>query len=279
MFELFPSRAIALQIFGFGIHWYGLLYLLSFVVAIVLLPRLQTYRRLDLTRDQWLTIVSYCVLGVIVGGRLGYVFFYEPQYFVAHPLEIFAVWQGGMSFHGGFLGVVLALWYSCKKLHMHPMVLADVVVVPAALGLAFGRVGNFINQELYGTVTALPWAISVPGVDGLRHPTQIYAVLKDLTIALACYLYMRHARPIRPGRSFALFLMLYGIGRTLVEFLREQQYPLTELGPVALTRGQTLSIPLFIAGVILWCVLRRSALPADSQTSNRNADRNATAAT
>ncbi len=256
MFSLFPSRAIALQIGTFSVHWYGIMYLLGFISALVLLPYLQKYRKLYLSRDEWLSLLSWTVIGVIVGGRLGYVFFYEPAYFAQYPLKIFAVWDGGMSFHGGFLGVVAVLFFVCWKNGYGYARMADTVVVPVLLGLALGRIGNFINLELYGSVTTLPWGIAIPGVEGLRHPTQIYEMLENLVSALICYLYLRYRKPVIPGRTFALFMVLYSIGRFLVEYLRVQQYPLTNLGIVTLTRGQLLTVPVFLMGVLLWIWLR-----------------------
>jgi phosphatidylglycerol---prolipoprotein diacylglyceryl transferase len=256
MIHFLPSRAIALQIGGFAIHWYGLLYLAAFLLAFALLPRLQKFRGLAVNRDDWASILSAAVLGVIVGGRLGYVLFYAPQLFTQDPLEILKVWHGGMASHGGFIGVTVALLWILHRKRLPLLAIADVVVVPIALGLALGRVGNFINQELYGTVTSLPWAISIPGVEGLRHPTQIYAVVKDLSIAGICFWHLTHTT--RSGRTFALFLILYGALRFLVEFLRVQEYPLVSIGAFALSRGQLLTIPVFLAGLLLLWWLRRS---------------------
>lgn len=260
MIEFLPSRAVALAIGDFQVHWYGVMYLLGFIISLILLPYLQRHRNLYLSRDEWAGLLSWAVVGVIVGGRLGYVLFYEPHHFAQHPREVLAVWNGGMSFHGGLLGVVLLLSFACYRKKISIARVADVVVVPVAIGLALGRFGNFINQELYGSVTTLPWGISIPGVEGLRHPTQIYAMLKDLLIASICYIHLRRTQTIHPGRTMALFLMLYGIGRFLVEYLRVQQYPLTELGFLTLTRGQLLTIPVFLAGVLLWVFLKQQEL-------------------
>ncbi len=203
------------------------------------------------------------VIGVIVGGRLGYVLFYEPTYFISQPLQIFALWQGGMSFHGGFLGVLIVLILWSRKHHVPFMALADIVVVPVAIGLALGRVGNFINQELYGTATTLPWGMYFPGAatiaeSSLRHPTQLYAVGKDLLIAGICFWYLRLTKKNvrRHGCTAAAFLILYGVGRFLLEYLREQQYPLTDIAGIALTRGQLLTLPLLLLGFGM-CILKR----------------------
>ncbi len=247
MIEFFPSRQVFVEFFGLSVHWYGIMYLLAFLVAWAMLPRLQKYRGLSLSEEEWSGLLSWSIVGVILGGRLGYVLFYEPAYFFAHPLEIFAVWQGGMSSHGGFIGVTLALFYSLRNRREDMLRIADLIVVPVAIGLALGRVGNFINQELYGRVTTMPWCMNVPGVDGCRHPSQLYAVAKDLTIAGVCFYYLAHVTA-RPGRVASLFLMLYGAFRFFVEFFREPDHSLFLL----LTRGQLYSIPVFIAGVLLW---------------------------
>lgn len=252
MIDLFPSREVAFAIGGFPVHWYGLLYFFAFLAAWWLLPRLQRLRDLHLTGDDWSAMLSWAVAGVIIGGRLGYVLFYDPRYYLENPADIIAVWKGGMSSHGGFIGVTLALLWALRDRRDQLLRIADVIVVPVAIGLAFGRIGNYINQELYGTVTSLPWGIEVPGAEGLRHPTQIYAVCKNLFIAAACFLYLRR-RPYRAGRTLALFLMLYGVLRFLVEFVRQQ--PAGFDGP--LSEGQILTVPVLVAGVILWFRTRK----------------------
>lgn len=252
LISLFPSRPIALSVLGFEVHWYGLLYLAGFLIAAWLLPRIQSHRGLRLSRDEWAGLLTWSVLGVIGGGRLGYVLFYEPAYFLAHPLSIPAVWQGGMSFHGGLIGVVLVLILWSRRNRVPLLALGDVVVVPVAIGLALGRFGNFLNQELYGTVTTLPWAMSFPGAEGLRHPVQLYSMAKDLMIAALCYWHLISAQPRRAaaGQTGALFLILYGIGRFLIEFVREPTSPLVDLGIATITRGQLLTIPVFLFGVV-----------------------------
>lgn len=250
MIDFFPSRTIAFAVLGWPVHWYGVLYLLAFVIAWWLLPRIQQYRSLELSKEVWGDILSWAVGGVIVGGRLGYVLFYRPTYFAAHPLDILALWQGGMSSHGGFIGVAVALAVVLRKHRLPWRDIADLITVPVAIGLALGRIGNFINQELYGVVTDLPWGISIPGVEGLRHPTQLYAVAKDLFIAVVCMLHLRHSQCV--GRTMAIFLLLYGLLRFSLEFLREQQDSLVFIGSLVLSRGQILTLPLMLAGLVLW---------------------------
>jgi phosphatidylglycerol:prolipoprotein diacylglycerol transferase len=249
MIEFFPSRRVALDIFEFSIHWYGLLYLLAFLVAYWSLPRLQHHRNVKISKEEWSNILTAAILGVLVGGRLGYVFFYAPE-LIVHPLEIVKVWHGGMSSHGGFLGVGIAVgWYLYRK-NLPILAIADVVVVPIAIGLAFGRLGNFVNLELYGTVTSLPWAMDIPGVEGARHPLQLYGIGKNLFIALICFMHLRSTSV--SGKTFGVFLMLYGFLRFLLEYVREQSYAALSLGIVDLSRGQLLTIPLFVTGLLLW---------------------------
>jgi phosphatidylglycerol---prolipoprotein diacylglyceryl transferase len=257
-FSIFPSRAVAFDIFGWSIYWYGLLYFAAFLLAFWILPRLQKHRNLLLLdRNDWADLLTWAVIGVILGGRLGFVLFYEPQYFLISPLKIFEVWEGGMSSHGGFIGVATSLFFFLRKRGWDVWSIADLLTVPIAIGLAFGRTGNFINQELYGPVTTLPWAISIPSVEGLRHPTQIYAVIKNLVIAACCLWHLKFMRPIRAGTTFALFLVLYAILRFLIEYLRTQEYGLIDLGVISLSRGQLLTVPILLAGVLLLRLRRR----------------------
>ncbi len=261
MIAFFPSRAVALELFGFSIHWYGIMYLLAFIIAGYLLPRLQNRRNLPFTRDEWWEVLTYLILGVIIGGRLGYVFLYDPMTYWRDPLEILAVWHGGMSFHGGLIGVIIAAVFASWWKHVSFLSLMDVLVVPACIGLALGRFGNFINQELYGTVTTLPWGIMIPGVEGLRHPAQLYSMTIDLLNAALCYWHLSKTGMASAGKTSALFLLLYGVGRFAVEYVRVQQYPLVDLFGWMVTRGQLYTIPMFILGIVLWgwVSCRRSA--------------------
>jgi len=256
MITLFPSRTVALDLLGFQVHWYGVMYLLAFLLAWHLLPRLQKFRDLELSADEWSRILSYAIIGVIVGGRLGFVLFYEPEYFLRYPGEIVAIWRGGMSSHGGFLGVIVALMFALKERKNTLWKIADIAVVPAALGLALGRVGNIINQELYGIPTGLPFGVEIPDVEGLRHPTHLYAVLKDLFITAICYLHLRNTAKLpvlsrRDGATFELFLILYAVLRFFLEYLRDQEYPLLDTGVLLLSRGQILTLLLLLFVLIL----------------------------
>ena len=248
--SLFPTREIALQIGPLSVHWYGLMYLFAFLFIWWVFPRLQWHRNFHLSKDQIGTLLTYGIIGTLIGGRLGYVVFYAPDYYGDHPWEMFAIWRGGMSFHGGLVGVITALVLFSKQSAVRFWHLLDILVVPIAVGLAFGRVGNFINQELYGTITTLPWGIEVPGIWGARHPAQIYAVLKDLSIALICFLHLRSGT--KAGTTTGLFLILYGVFRFLVEYVRMETATGLDVLSLHFTRGQLLTIPILIAGIIIY---------------------------
>ena len=251
MIDFFPARTVAIEIAGFPVYWYGILYLVAFVLAALLLPRLQHLRKLPLSKSEWSDVLTWAIVGVLVGGRLGYVLFYRFGDFAQNPFVVFDVRSGGMASHGGFLGVALALLWVMRRRHWdEKWAIADIAVVPVAIGLACGRLGNFINQELYGTVTDLPWGMAFSGAEGLRHPTQLYAIAKDLFIAAACFAYLRStAERFVAGRATALFLMLYGVLRFAVEFFRDQTGVAT-WGP--LSEGQLLTLPVLAAGALLW---------------------------
>jgi phosphatidylglycerol:prolipoprotein diacylglycerol transferase len=255
----FPSRTIALSIGSVSVHWYGVMYLLAFLLAMELIPRLQGKRGLALSRDQRDSLILSLFFGVLLGGRLGFALFYGGWEYWSHPLRILAIWEGGMSSHGGFIGVAIALILFARRQRISLLALTDILVIPAAIGLAFGRVGNLINGELFGTVTSLPWGMHFPGTEGLRHPTQIYAVLKDLLIAGVCFLHLKKSSgqgEVQYGKTTAIFLVLYAVLRFLVEYFREQTYGFFSVLGFRLSEGQLLSIPIFLAGVILAVVLK-----------------------
>ncbi|MGC2166746.1 MAG: prolipoprotein diacylglyceryl transferase, partial [Gallionella sp.] len=202
---------VALQLGPLAIHWYGLMYLAGFVVFLWL-----GRRRIALMNDTKLNgqllddLLFYGVLGVIVGGRLGYVLFYKASYYMAHPLEIFSVWQGGMSFHGGFLGVIIAMAWLSRKQKLRWLQLTDFIAPLVPPGLAFGRIGNFINGELWGRPSDVPWAMIFPRVDNLpRHPSQLYEfALEGILLFAVLWWFAHKPRPI--CMISGLFLMGYG---------------------------------------------------------------------
>lgn len=245
---------IALQFGPLSVRWYGLMYLVGFVVFMAL-GRWRIRQGLaPVTTRQLDDLLFAAVLGVVVGGRLGYVLFYQPAWFLAHPWEVFAVWQGGMSFHGGLLGVVIAVLFFSRRQGIPFLHLADFVAPLVPLGLAAGRLGNFLNAELWGRPTDLPWGMVFPTVDALpRHPSQLYEMaLEGLLLFVVLWWFSMVRRPA--GAVAGLFLALYGGLRFLVEFTREPDAHLGLLGP-GLSMGQWLSLPMVVAGIalLLWC--------------------------
>ena len=242
---------VAFSIGPVAVRWYGLMYLVAFVLVIVL-GKIRARQNL-LTgwhpRDVD-DMLFYGVFGVILGGRFGYVLFYKPLYYAAHPLEIFAVWQGGMSFHGGFLGVLVALWVFARVRRKRWLEVTDFVAPLCPLGLGAGRIGNFINGELVGRVTDVPWAMVFPQVDNLaRHPSQLYnAALEGLVLFVILWTYAARPRPL--GAVSGLFLLGYGTMRFVEEYARE---PDSFLGYLAggFTMGQLLSVPMIVIGAAL----------------------------
>jgi len=243
----------AIRIGSFAIHWYGLMYLMAFA-QFLLLGRLRIrspqYQALGWSYKELEDLLFAGVLGVVLGGRLGYTLFYQPDFYLTHPLNILKLWEGGMSFHGGLLGVILAmLWFA----HRHKttfFVVSDLVAPLVPFGLAFGRLGNFINGELWGRPTDLPWAMIFPQVDSLpRHPSQIYQFLGE-GILLGIILWIFSIKPRPLGQVSGLFLLGYGVCRFLAEFAREPDAFLGLLG-LGLSMGQWLSLPMIFFGFYL----------------------------
>jgi len=240
--------------FGFiKIHWYGIMYLLGFGAA-WLLGRLriqQARANAVITLEQLNDLIFYAALGVILGGRLGYVLFYDLPTFLKNPDAIIKIWQGGMSFHGGFLGVLIAmLWYG-SKIQRKFFELTDFIAPLVPLALGAGRIGNFINGELWGRPTDLPWGMIFPMIDSMpRHPSQLYqATLEGIALFTILWLFSRKPRPVMAISG--LFLIGYGFFRFLAEFFRT---PDLHLGFIAfnwLTMGQLLTLPMLIIGIIL----------------------------
>ena len=251
---------IAIAIGPLAIRWYGLMYLTAFILFLVLGRwRIKQQPYAGWQVKQLEDMLFYGVLGVVLGGRLGYVLFYKFDYYLAHPLEIFYVWQGGMSFHGGFLGVIIALWLFARRVGKPWLAVTDFIAPLVPLGLGAGRIGNFINGELWGRPTDLPWGMIFPQVDNVpRHPSQLYEFgLEGLTLFALLWIYSSRPRPV--GAVSGLFLAGYGTFRFLVEFSRE---PDDFLGLLALglSMGQWLSLPMIIAGIgmMVWAYRRRA---------------------
>ncbi|MFA7437318.1 prolipoprotein diacylglyceryl transferase [Castellaniella sp.] len=242
---------VALQIGPLAIHWYGLMYLAGFGIA-WLLGRWRIHHHPgQLTLRDLEDIIFYGVLGVVLGGRLGYALFYKPAEYLSNPLAILEVWQGGMSFHGGLLGVIIAMLIFARRRGLTLLTLGDFIVPLIPPGLAAGRLGNFINGELWGRPSDLPWAMIFPGSrdDLPRHPSQLYEMgLEGLVLFAVIWWFARKPRPT--GQVSALFLMGYGVFRFAVEFTRE---PDDFLGLFAgFSMGQILSVPMILIGAILF---------------------------
>ena len=246
---------IAISIGPIAIHWYGLMYLVAFAAG-GLLGRYRARRMPgQWTNTQIWDLVFYIAVGAVLGGRLGYAIFYNTGYYLSHPIEIFWVWTGGMSFHGGLIGVVLAVGLFARRSQRRFFEVADFLAPLCAPGLLAGRIGNFINQELWGRVSDVPWAMVFPAGGPLpRHPSQLYeATLEGVILFVIVWSFA--AKPRRPGQVSGLFLLGYGVFRFFVEFYRE---PDVHLGPVALdwvTMGQLLSVPVIVVGA--WLLIRR----------------------
>jgi phosphatidylglycerol---prolipoprotein diacylglyceryl transferase len=258
---------VALQLGPLAIHWYGLTYLAAFGLFFLLATlRLQhepyaTLREPGKERGSpliWRTrdiedILFFGVIGVIAGGRLGYVLFYKPMDYVSNPLGIFALWEGGMSFHGGLLGVLLAMVWFARSRQRPWLEVMDFIAPCVPTGLAAGRVGNFINGELWGRVAdpSLPWGMVFRGAGDLpRHPSQIYQfLLEGLLLFVLLWLYARGLRKL--GEVSAAFLVGYGVMRFIAEFFREPDAHLGLLG-LGLSMGQWLCVPMVLAGAALW---------------------------
>lgn len=256
---------VALQIGPIAIHWYGLMYLIGFGLVWLLGRWRIQHGDTDLTLRDLEDIIFYSVLGVVAGGRLGYVLFYKPAEYLAHPLEIFYLWQGGMSFHGGLIGVIVVLLIFARKRHKTLLEIGDFVAPLIPLGLAAGRLGNFINGELWGRPTSLSWGMVFPqSADGIaRHPSQLYEMaLEGFVLFAVIWLFTRKPRPV--GQASAVFLMGYGLFRFLVEFTREPDYYLGLLA-AGLSMGQLLSLPMILAGVVIFAWSAKKPNPGSTR--------------
>ena len=294
----------SIPLFGmeFALRWYALAYIVGIligwriVVAAVKRPGLWPPRGAPLTPDQVEDLLTWVILGVILGGRLGYVLFYKFSYYLQNPLEIFQVWQGGMAFHGGFLGVVVAVWWTCRKYKAPLGDVANLLALATPPALLLGRTANFINAELYGRATDAPWGVKFPtmcfdpvrqgcpvagewfytGAEVARHPSQLYEAGMEGLILGALLLVLAFGRGWlkRPWSLTGVFLAGYGIARFIVEFFRQPDPQFVSEGnPVGLafhvngyglTMGQTLSLPMILIGLglLIWSARSARAAPA-----------------
>lgn len=245
-----PFDPVAFSLGPIQVHWYGCMYLLGFLAAWRLcLARAPRY---GLSSAQVSDFITWLMLGVLAGGRIGYVLFYELSVFLANPLEILCLWHGGMSFHGGCCGVLTAAWIWAKRQKRSFWSMMDFIVPTAPPGLFLGRIGNFINGELWGAETTLPWGMATAPDMPLRHPSQLYeAGLEGLLLFIILWLYSSKPRP--EGHVSGLFALLYAVFRCLVEFVRKPDPQLGYLAWGWLTMGQMLCLPMIALGCWLLC--------------------------
>ena len=263
---MIPYPSIDPEIVRIGpvaVRWYGVMYLIGFASSYFLVRRQIKERGMVLDREFIDSLYTALILGLIIGARLGYVLFYDLSAYLNHPLDIFAVWKGGMSFHGGLVGSIIAGVWRCRRSGADPWIISDLVTVTAPIGIGMGRLGNFINGELYGRVTTMPWGMVFPNGGPLpRHPSQLYELILE-GVVLFTVLWSVKSRVRRSGSLTALFLILYGCGRFIVEFFRA---PDVQLGFVIgfFTMGQVLSAGMALAGAGLLIARGkvRPALPA-----------------
>jgi phosphatidylglycerol:prolipoprotein diacylglycerol transferase len=250
---------VAIHLGRIQVHWYGLMYLIGFLGA-WWLGIYRAKRPGSGWRPQEIAdLLFYGALGVILGGRIGYVLFYNLPYYLEHPIEVFYIWSGGMSFHGGLIGVITAMWLYGRRTQRTFFAVADFVAPLTPVGLGAGRLGNFINHELWGKVTDVPWGMVFPNAGPLpRHPSQLYEFsLEGVAFFIILWIYARNPRPT--GAISGVFLLCYGIFRFLVEFVREPDVQLGYLAFGWVTMGQILSLPMIFLGVwLLWWSHRKT---------------------
>jgi phosphatidylglycerol---prolipoprotein diacylglyceryl transferase len=245
---------VLIQLGPLEIRWYGLMYLFGFGIAYLIVRSELRRKQGPIPVENADDLLFHMILGLLIGGRLGYVLFYNLPAYASAPWEILAVWHGGMSFHGGLIGMVIAAWLFARRHHARVLELTDLAALAAPPGLMLGRIGNFINGELFGRVTTLPWGIVFPGGGDLpRHPSQLYESLFEGPVLFAI-LWMLRKRMRQPGELLSIFLVLYGIFRFTIELFRE---PDPQLGFIVswLTMGQILCLAMVVSGVGLFAYL------------------------
>ncbi len=259
---MIPYPKIDPVLFSLGpihVRWYGIMYVLGFIAAYFLLQKQERSKQIGLVGTAAQDLIFYLAVGVIAGGRLGYILFYQYNDLLAYiknPLEIIATWHGGMSFHGGLLGCVIAVWIFSRRRTMPFAVLADSVIVTCPVGLGLGRLGNFINGELFGRPSNVPWAMIFPaGGPIARHPTQLYESFAE-GVLLFIIMWSLRKRPFKDGMMIGFFLICYGILRFIIEFFKEHD-PQIGFLLTYFTMGQILCVAQIAAGVVLIFYLNR----------------------
>ncbi|MDR0827911.1 MAG: prolipoprotein diacylglyceryl transferase [Desulfovibrio sp.] len=265
----YPHIAPEIINFGpFAVRWYGFMYVLAFASAIIL-GRLRLAKSRTFTREQFDEVLVFGFLGVLLGARLGYIFFYNPVYYFRHPLEVLMIWQGGMSFHGGFLGVLIAQGLAGRRYGKNFFVTMDFMAPLVPPGIFFVRLGNFINAELWGRVTDVPWGMVFPGAGPLpRHPSQLYeAILEGLVLFIALWRFSAKPRPHMAVSGF--FALGYGLLRSFAEFFRQPDPHLGFLAFGFVTMGMLLCVPIIVTGLtVLYLAYRKKVPNKDSVSEN-----------
>ncbi|MDA7604755.1 prolipoprotein diacylglyceryl transferase [Candidatus Pelagibacter sp.] len=242
---------VAFQIMSFEIRWYSLAYIAGIIIGWLLCKKI-LIQKSDIN-EKFDDYITYLVIGMIIGGRLGYIIFYNFSYYINNFFDIFKVWEGGMSFHGGLIGIIIASILFTKKHNQDSFLYMDLVSLVAPIGIFFGRLANFINSELYGTPTDIPWAVTFIQVDNLsRHPSQLYEAILEGIILFIILMYFKNKDYLKkPGLISGLFLIFYSIFRFFIEFVR---VPDEQLGHLIfeLSMGQIISLIFFVIGIILF---------------------------
>ena len=268
-FKVGPVTIFGKSIGPLAVHWYGIMYIIGFLAAWFLAQKQNKRTHAGFSKEQISDMLFYGAIGVLVGGRVGYMLFYAFPVLMHHPLSLFEVWDGGMSFHGGLLGVICAIWLYSLKLKKPFFHLIDFAAPLVPIGLGAGRIGNFINGELWGRVTHVPWAMIYPQAGNLpRHPSEIYEFLGEGIILFLLLWWFSGKRPPRRAVS-GLFLLGYGIIRFCLEFFRQ---PDPQLGFVAfgwMTRGQELCIPMILFGGLLLFLAYRKKKATQTETTQQ----------
>jgi phosphatidylglycerol---prolipoprotein diacylglyceryl transferase len=261
---------VALRIGPVAVRWYGLAYVAAFVAAGFVMHWLVRRWELDISDDDQLTILIAAVVGVILGGRLGYVLVYGLGFFLQNPARIFAIWDGGMSFHGGLAGILIAGLIVSRTMGIPWLTLCDIGSVGAPIGIFFGRLANFVNGELWGRAATVPWAMVFPAADATpRHPSQLYEALLEGLVLFVVMLWLATRKPNPPrGVLLGWLLTLYGVFRIFAEYFRQPDVQMGARGFLALgvTTGQLLSVPMVIAGVWLVVWSTRRGLPEQGRS-------------
>jgi len=248
---------VALKISAINIHWYGISYLLGILFGWYYLKyicRKAHKYEIEINISDLSDVIPWVVFGILLGGRLGYVFFYDIYYFIDYPLDIIKIWTGGMSFHGGLIGLVIALYYFTKRRGKKFFIMMDLVAIAAPIGLFFGRIANFINAELIGKVSNVNWAIIYPAEELIaRHPSQIYEAILEgiLLFFILFYLTQKYSLLAKSGFASALFLVLYGFFRIICEFYRLPDQHIGYLINENITMGMIISLPMILFGIVL----------------------------